>query len=105
MKRIGFGLLWFVVLWVGTGAIGGGIAGAIASRSSPVGGDAKSVSEGFSRGYGVGQIAGRDFGRKYGPLILGGALIVSIVGTATGILPGTRRKVASVARNKNSADV
>jgi hypothetical protein len=102
MKRICFGVLWFLVLWIGVSAIGGGIAGAMATRSSPTVADAKTASEGFSRGYDVGQIAGRDFGSRYGSLILVGALIVSIVGTATGILPGTKRKTSAEMGDRKS---
>jgi hypothetical protein len=101
MKRVGFGILWFVVLWIGTGVIGGGIAGGLASGRSSIATDAKSFSDAFSRGSDVGRIAGREFGRKYGSLILGGALIISIVGTATGLLPGTKRKIPAAQPNQN----
>ena len=106
MKRVGFGILWFVVLWIGAGALGGGIAGALAqARTSPPATEAKTFSEGYSRGYDVGRVAGREFARKYGILILGGALVVSIVGTATGFLPGTRRKVLLVVKDKGLLNV
>jgi predicted phage tail protein len=105
MKRIAFGIVWFFVFWLGAGMVGGGIAGVLAQAhtSQPVSA-APTFSEGYSRGYDVGKVAGREFGRRYGALILGGALVVSIVGTATGFLPGTRRKATpakpeSISRN------
>lgn len=105
MKRVGFGILWFVVLWIGASAIGGGIAGAVASHASPDVANAKTASERYSRGSDVGRVAGKEFDRKYGSLILSGSLLVSIIGTATSTLPGTRRKVPPAARNSNSLDV
>jgi hypothetical protein len=106
MKRVGFGILWFMALWIGTGALGGGIAGALAqARTPPPATDARSLSEGFSRGYDVGRVAGREFARRYGSLIFVGALVVSILGTATGVLPGTRRKGPPATGNPNSFNV
>jgi predicted phage tail protein len=93
MKRVAFGILWFFAFWLGAGMVGGGIAGVLAqAHTSPPVTAAQTFSEGYSRGYDVGKVAGREFGRRYGALILGGALVISIVGTATGFLPGTRRK-------------
>jgi hypothetical protein len=95
MKRVAFGIVWFFVLWLGAGMVGGGIAGVLAqAHTSPPTAAAKTFSEGYSRGYDVGRIAGREFGHRYGALILGGALVVSIAGTVTGFLPGTRRKAS-----------
>ena len=105
VKKVGCGILWVVVLWIGAGAIGGGIVGFVASRASPDVANAKTASERSSRGYDVGRVAGEEFDRKYGSLILSGALLVSIIGTATNTLPGTRRKVPPVARKPNSLDV
>lgn len=105
VKKVAFGILWFVVLWIGADAIGGGIVGFGASRASPDVANAKTASERSSRGYDVGRVAGEEFDRKYGALILSGALLVSIIGTATNTLPGTRRKVPPTPRNSNSLDV
>lgn len=88
MKRILFGIIWFVVLTL-VGFIGGGaIAGAIAGSQI----SATSFSEGAAKGGQVGRVAGAKFGQKYGGLVILGVLVVSIVGTATGVLPGTKKK-------------
>ena len=85
MRRFLFGFLWFIVLtiggFVGVGAVIGALA---AARVEPL--------EGFGRGYEAGRSAGEDFGRKYGALIPLGAIVISIGGSALGILPGTKRK-------------
>jgi hypothetical protein len=88
MKRIVFGIIWFVVISL-VGLVGGGaVAGAIVGSKVA----ASSFSEGYAKGEQVGHAAGAEFGQKYGGLVLLGALVVSIVGTGTGILPGTKRK-------------
>ena len=88
MKRFAFGFVWFVVLSL-AGFIGGGaIAGVIAGSKV----NAAGFSEGYAKGERVGHAAGAEFGRKYGGIVLLGALAVSIVGTATGVLPGTKKK-------------
>lgn len=105
MKRVAFGIVWFLVFWLGAGMVGGGIAGVLAQvHNSPSTAAAQTFSEGYSRGYDVGRVAGREFGRRYGALILGGAIVISILGTATGVLPGTGRKALpsapeSISRN------
>jgi len=85
MKRVLFTFLWFVVIWFGALAIGGGVAGATAQSNSD-------QTPSFSQGYARGQVAGREFGRRFGGIILLGALAASITGGAMGILPGTKRK-------------
>ena len=90
MKRVAFGFVWFLVLWFGTLLLCGMIVGGIAGSKVKAG----SASEGFERGQVAGQQAGEEFGRKYGSVILLGALVISIGGTAAGILPGTRRKLS-----------
>ena len=88
MKRIFFGIVWFVIISLGCLIGGGAIAGAIAGSEVTAG----SVQEGYAKGQQVGQVAGAEFGRKYSGLIFLGALVASIAGTATGVLPGTKRK-------------
>jgi hypothetical protein len=82
MKRIFFGFCWFLFFWLGVGAIWAGVMGAIASRQAG--------ATTFSEGSAVGQKVGEDLGRKYGRYFLVGGLLVSVLGTATGTLPGTR---------------
>jgi hypothetical protein len=80
MKKLLFGLLWFVVLYIafcmGVGAVAGANAGsqykntAAAQKAGQIAG-AKAVTENFG-------------------LIVGGALMLSILGSGFGLLPGTR---------------
>lgn len=88
MKRIVFGIVWFVVFWFGGLVIGGAVAGGIAGAKVQPG----SLSEGFDKGKEVGHAAGAEFGQKYGGHMLIGALVLAIGGTAFGVLPGTKKK-------------
>jgi len=90
MKRVLFGIMWFLVFWIGTLGICGAVIGSTAASNSPT--PPQNFSQGFTAGYATGHAAGYEFGRKYGGLILLGSLGVSILGTAFGILPGTGRK-------------
>lgn len=91
MKRIVFGVVWFVALSL-AGLIGGGaIAGAIAGSKV----SATNFSDGYAKGEEVGHVAGAKFGQKYGSVILLGALVLSVAGTAAGVLPGTKKKKPS----------
>lgn len=81
MKKLLFGLLWFVVLYflfcAGVGAVAGAKAGsqytntAAAQRAGQIAG-AKAVSENLG-------------------FIVGGALTLAILGSGFGLLPGTRQ--------------
>jgi hypothetical protein len=88
MKRIVFGVIWFVVFWFGGLVLGGTIVGAIAGSRVK----ASSVTDGYAKGHQVGQAAGAEFGQKYGVAIFIGALVLSIGGAAIGLLPGTKKK-------------
>jgi len=94
MRRVLFGIVWFVVFYIGGNAIVAGIVvgfsvGESASQYSP---PPKDVSEGVAVGYKAGVPAGEAFARKYGTFFLLGALVLSVAGTAAGILPGTKPK-------------
>jgi hypothetical protein len=82
MKKLLFGLLWFVVLYfmfcTGVGAFAGAKVGSQyknAAAAQEAGGKAgaKAVSDNFG-------------------FIVGGALTLSILGSGFGLLPGTRTK-------------
>ena len=94
MKRIVFGILWFVVFSFGGLILGSGIAGGIAGSKT----QATSAAEGYEQGKELGTVAGREFGQKYGTAIFIGALVLSVAGTATGFLPGTKSR-----KNNNDA--
>lgn len=79
-KRILLGVVWFVVLYMGACMITGAIAGAIAGSQDP----ANASTAGYQAGQQV-VIALRGY-------FLLGALLLSIIGTSLGILPGTRKK-------------
>lgn len=88
MKRVFFGFVWFVFLAFGGIVIGSAIAGGIAGAQV----EAQSVGDAYKKGEAVGSAAGAEFGSKYGNMILLGSLALSIVGTGTGVLPGTKAR-------------
>ncbi len=80
MKRFLAGLGWFAVIWVGASSLGSSIAGAVAGASTN---DPSLATE-------LGARAGADFWLHHGSLILLAAITLSILGSVTGWLPGTR---------------
>lgn len=88
MKRYVFGVIWFIVFSFGGLFLGGAIVGGIAGAQVEAGG----ISEAAAKGHQAGHAAGAEFGRKYSGLIFLGALVLAVAGTATGVLPGTRKK-------------
>ncbi len=82
MRRLVMGVVWFVVLYFGILGAGGAIVG------SMTGGGGKNLTHGSQ----AGSAAGEAFTRKYGTMVLLVALGGAVLGTATGRLPGTRRK-------------
>jgi hypothetical protein len=81
-------LLLFVVLFIGSLAVGGAIVGLRAHTDNPGAKD-------FRSGYELGHKAGSEFGRKYGPIFFIGAFGVSAVGSLalsfSGVFPWCRR--------------
>ena len=83
MRRVFFGVCWFLFFWLGVGATFAGVMGAIAARQER--------ATTFSEGFAAGKELGEDLGRRSGPYFLFCGLLISVVGTVTGVLPGTRR--------------
>jgi hypothetical protein len=80
MKRVLMGIVWFVVLYIGSCmAIGMGV-GFVAGTHDPA--HAKEA----------GKVAAQKTLQPYLPYLLGGSLLLAFAGTATGILPGTRKR-------------
>ena len=81
------GFVWFLVIYVGSCFLLGGIAGGIAGARNP-----GHASE-------SGRVAGQKAVQAGIPYILGGSLLMAIIGSATGYLPGTKlRKPGSNSR-------
>lgn len=76
------GIVWFIVFFI-TICIASGIY--IASKAPE-----EVRLKGFKEGYSY-QPA-EEFSKKYSGVILLSSLILSIIGTSTGILPGTKKK-------------
>jgi hypothetical protein len=88
VKRIVFGVVWFVVFYLSACFIGGGIAGGIAA--SKLGKNANATT-----GAAAGARAGEEFGKKYVMYILFLSATFAGIGTVAGILPGTRSGAAA----------
>ncbi len=78
VKKIGFGVLWFLALSMGTLLLGGMVVGAIAGANDPANAEA------------AGRAAGEAFGQNNTGIIFLSSLIISIVGSFKGWLPGTK---------------
>jgi len=80
LRRIGFGLLWFFVLYVGACAFLGAIAGAGAGAGDP------------AHAFEAGKNAGASAVKPLVPYVFLGSIVISVVGSVVGVLPGTRKK-------------
>jgi hypothetical protein len=91
-----FGFCWFLFFWF---VVGGIFAAAMTAAAG------KGAGKNFSEGYAEGRAYGAELGGRYGPWFCYGGLILAIVGTATGLLPGTARGAsASRARRRAPAE-
>lgn len=84
-RKIGFGLLWFVVIYMSSAMLLGAIAGGFAGVDNPA--DA----------YAAGQIAGARIVAEWRAYLFWGALAISVFGAIKGFLPGTRSRTQSSA--------
>jgi len=78
-----FGFCWFLFFWFVVGGVFAGVSTVVAG---------KGANQTLDEGYASGKSYGEDLGRKYGKYFFWSSLILSVVGSATGALPGTRHK-------------
>jgi hypothetical protein len=93
MKRVGFFALWTLVFWLCALFVGGQIAQVKNAAVFPPPDEPVGIRDSFEVGlkagaHGQGEILG--FVKNYWHVTLAGALLVAGVGTAAGVLPGTR---------------
>jgi hypothetical protein len=77
-----FGFCWFLFFWF---VVGGIFAAAMTTIAG------KGAGKNLSESYAAGREYGQEIGRKYGSYFCYGGLVLSIIGTVAGVLPGTRR--------------
>ena len=80
--RIFMGIVWFVIFCI----LAVFIAGYVIGSKAPEEGMQKGFDEGYNHPTAI------EFSKKYSGTIVIGSLILSVLGTATGILPGTRKR-------------
>jgi hypothetical protein len=92
MKRIIFGIIWFIVFWFGTLIIGSIIYGLAGHGSELVNQsmNAANSDEAYDAGNKIGHAAGLEFSQKYGRIIRFSSLLLAVAGALTGVLPGTK---------------
>jgi hypothetical protein len=94
LKKIAFGLLWFVVIYFGSAAAIGMVIGLQSLQSTPAPGQDT---------YTAAQAATTQVMATIVPFLLLGSAIVAAICTAKGILPGTRsRKEDTTPANETS---
>lgn len=76
VRKICFGFVWFLILILGTLILGGMVVGAITGGNDP------------ANSFAAGQAAGQ----AYGGMIFLASLIVAVIGSIFGWLPGTKSK-------------
>jgi hypothetical protein len=84
MRKFLMGFLWFLGLWLGASMICAFILGFMAFFAGVSG-----VSENAGDSA---RVSAEKFGEKYGSVIMTSAMVVAVLGSAMGVLPGTRKK-------------
>ncbi len=82
MRKLIIGVIWFIVIWFGVIFIAGGIVGFMAG--------AKTANS--EMGAIAGRAAARAFMARSSGIIFIGSVLIAIVGTVAGVLPGTKTK-------------
>jgi hypothetical protein len=85
MRKFLMGVVWFFGIWFAASMICSLILTAVGGYQAGRAGHPEQAVE-------KGRIASEEFSEEYGTLVLFGAFVASIIGTATEILPGTRAK-------------
>jgi hypothetical protein len=80
LRKVILGLVWFVITYFAVCMLVGMFAGAVAGARDP------------EHAHDAGRLAGRQAVQLYIPFILGGSILIAVVGTVTGFLPGTKSK-------------
>lgn len=84
LRKITFGTIWFLVLYFGSCALIGGIAGGMAGAKDPE-----------NAAY-VGALAGAAAVEPIKYYLLAASLLTAILGAYKGFLPGLRKKTAKI---------
>jgi hypothetical protein len=82
-RKIGFGLLWFIGIYLASCILIGAIAGGFAGVEHP------------HDAYAAGQTAGANIVAAWRPYLFFGSLAIAVVGAIKGFLPGTKSRNAS----------
>ena len=86
MKKLLFGIVWCVVFYFGICIAAGAIVGAMAGTHYPH--DPAMAAH-------AGQQAGIKIVNDYGVYFVAGAVVLSVLGSGFGVLPGTRQNRSS----------
>ena len=93
-KKIIFGLMWFVVIFIISYSIGGYIY----IKTTGI-----AISGGFQAGLEVGRAVRDAYREVYIVYFLIGSLILAILGTIAGILPGTKKKASATKKDRKKS--
>ena len=84
LRKILFGVLWFIVFYLGSAMVIGGVVGGMAGARDP-----QHAAE-------AGGAAAQQTVSSLVPYMFAGSLLAAVLGASFGVLPGTRSKKAAV---------